>query len=585
MRRHSLCLHRLVLSICLLVILPGTVSPGHAAAGDPPIFDMGAPFHPVISRHGMVVSQEQLASDIGSDILRRGGNAIDAAVATGFALAVTLPQAGNLGGGGFMLVYLADENRTIALDYREMAPAAAHRKLFEDAQGGVDTDRARFSLQSSGVPGTVAGLVHALENYGSMSLKQVLKPAIKLATRGFEVTDTLSMALAWRGEQLLEDPVSATYFFQPDGAPLRVGQIWRQRDLAWSLKQIARHGARAFYRGAIAEKLVSTMEGGGGLITLEDLENYRVIERKPVYGDYRGYRIASMPPPSSGGIHLIQMLNMLETLELGDMDHNSAAYIHQLTETMRRAYADRSEYLGDPDFASVPEAKLLDKAYAARLAFSIDADVATPSADVRPGRYLPAESPQTTHFSVWDSEGNVVSNTYTLNFSFGNGKSVAGAGFLLNNEMDDFSAKPGVPNAYGLLGSDANAIAPGKRPLSSMTPTIMFKDGAPVLATGSPGGSTIITVVLQAIVNVVDFEMNIAEATSVPRFHHQWWPDVLILEPGISADTRRLLVEMGHGVSASPRLLGKLQSIEQRNGVLFGSSDPRWPGDAVAPVQ
>ena len=356
--------------------------------------------------------------------------------------------------------------------------------------------------------------------------------------------------------------------------------------MAWSLRQIAREGAAAFYRGAIADKLVQDMERGSGLITREDLAAYRVIEREPVAGSYRGYRVLSMPPPSSGGVHLVQMLNILETWEMGALDHNSAAYIHRVAAAMQRAYADRSKYLGDPDFADVPTAQLTDKKYAASLAQKIDLRHSTPSGAIAPGTLLPYESPQTTHYSVWDQQGNVVSNTYTLNFSFGSGISVVGAGFLLNNEMDDFSTKPGVPNAYGLVGAEANSVEAGKRPLSSMTPTIVFQDGQPVLATGSPGGSTIITVVLQGILNVVDFDMNIAQATAAPRFHHQWMPDRLVLEPGISADTRRLLQAMGHEIAPMPRLLGKLQSIERKGRILFGSSDNRWPdsGVAVAPV-
>jgi gamma-glutamyltranspeptidase/glutathione hydrolase len=546
---------------------------------------MRAAFHPVPSRGGMVVSQEQLASDVGSEIMRRGGNAIDAAVATGFALAVTLPQAGNIGGGGFMLVYLAAEKRTLAIDYRELAPALAYREMFETSGGDVDAAMARRSLWSSGVPGTVAGLAYALEKYGSMSLKQVLKPAIDLADKGIVVTDTLVQSLAWRSDQLRKDPAAAGYFFNADGSALAVGQTWRQPDLAWSLRQIAKHGPEAFYSGAIAQKIVATMNDGGGLVSLADLAAYKAIEREPVYGEYRGYRIASMPPPSSGGVHLVQMLNMLENWELGGFEHNSAAYIHRLAETMRRAYADRSEYLGDPDYVAVPVAKLVDKAYAARLIEDVDLQHATDSSAIRPGAKLNYESPQTTHYSVWDKQGNVVSNTYTLNFSFGNGKAVAGAGFLLNNEMDDFSAKPGVPNAYGLVGAKANEIEPGKRPLSSMTPTIVFKQGDPVLATGSPGGSTIITVVLQLIVNVLDFDMNIAEATAAPRIHHQWLPDMLFLEPGINVDTRRLLGKMGHDVGAPPRLLGKGQSIQRHDGILFGSSDNRWPNSSVSVAQ
>ncbi len=587
-------MHSYTLFLGLLAVVWASLAPPTSADTRPgnipstqyvPIFDMRAAFHPLPSRGGMVVSQERVASEIGSEILRRGGNAVDAAVATGFALAVTLPQAGNLGGGGFMLVYLAAENRTIALDYREMAPQGARRDMFQDAQGRVDTEKVRFGLQSSGVPGTVAGLAYVLEKYGSMSLKQILEPAIALASNGIKVSDTLAQSLAWAGERLREDPASARYFFNSDGSPLRVGQDWRQPDLAWSLQQLARYGPQAFYSGAIADRIVATMEAGGGLVDHADLAAYRVVERTPVYGDYRGYRVASMPPPSSGGVHLIQMLNMLENWPLGELDHNSASYIHRLAEVMRLAYADRSKYLGDPDYVAVPVAALLDKAYARRLVETIDLQRAGDSARVGPGLKPASESRETTHYSVWDRDGNVVSNTYTLNFSFGNGVSVAGAGFLLNNEMDDFSAKPGVPNAYGLVGAEANAIEPGKRPLSSMTPTIVFHQGKPVLATGSPGGSTIITVVLQLILNSIDFGMNIAEATAAPRVHHQWRPDQLLLEPRISTDTRRLLGEMGHELGTSSRLLGKLQSIRAGDGVLFGSSDNRWPGSSVAAAE
>jgi gamma-glutamyltranspeptidase/glutathione hydrolase len=553
-----------------------------AWSGKPPIFDMQAAFHPIVSRGGMVVSQESLASEVGSQILAAGGNAIDAAVATGFALAVTLPQAGNIGGGGFMLVYLAEEKRTIAIDYRETAPVAAGRDMFLGEDGEVLTTSLRGSLLASGVPGTVAGLCHVQQKYGVLDLPAVLAPAIKLARAGIVVTDTLAQSLSWRSERLKRDAAAEAYFFNADGSGLKVGQRWTQKDLASSLERIANEGAAAFYHGDIAKKIVATMERGGGLITSDDLASYRVVERQPVYGYYRGYRVASMPPPSSGGVHLVQMLNVLEHWPLAQFDHNSAAYIHLLAETMKLAYADRSKYLGDPDFVRVPVAELTDRQYAARLAKKIDLQHSTPSSSIAPGKLAPPESTQTTHYSVWDSQGNVVSNTYTLNFSFGNGVAVSGAGFLLNNEMDDFSAKPGAPNAYGLIGAEANAIEAGKRPLSSMTPTIVFKDGAPILATGSPGGSTIITVVLQGLLNVIDFDMNIAEATAAARVHHQWLPDRLMLEPGINGDTRKLLQQRGYELSKTPRLLGKLQSIQARDGVLYGSSDYRWPDSSVA---
>lgn len=549
-----------------------------AMAFEPAIIDQSARFHPQLSTRGMVVSQEVLASAVGADILKQGGNAVDAAVATGFALAVTLPQAGNLGGGGFMLVHLAKENRSLAIDYREMAPTLAYRDMFLDEQGSTDANLSRFSHKAAGVPGTVAGLLHALDVYGTMTVEQVLAPAIRLAEEGFVVSGTLVFSLGQAAGRLRADRASAGYFFRPDGSPMQRGDIWRQADLAATLRQIANQGVAGFYTGKTAELIVAEMKRGGGLITAEDLANYRVLERQPVVGDYRGYRIVSMPPPSSGGVHLVQMLNVLEGWDLHSLGHNSAAYLHLLVETMRRAYADRSQYLGDPDFFDVPVEKLIDKSYAARLRDNIDLEAASASADVQPGQLMHEESPQTTHFTVVDRWGNVVSNTYTLNFSYGSGISVAGAGFLLNNEMDDFSAKPGVPNAYGLLGGEANAVHAGKRPLSSMTPTIVLKDGVPILATGSPGGSTIITVVLQNILNVIDFGMNVAEATAAPRIHHQWWPDMLQYEQGISIDTLKLLQNMGHSLNNTPRVLGKVQAISQKSGRQYGVTDSRWPG-------
>ena len=554
------------------------------AARAAPIIDYTHRFHPVAGEAGMVVSQEALASAVGARILERGGNAVDAAVATGFALAVTLPQAGNLGGGGFMLVHLAQGDKTIAIDYREMAPAAAHRDLFVDANGKVDTELARFSHRSAGVPGTVAGLIHALDRYGTLPLAEVLAPAIALADEGILVSRPLAFSLAEAKARLSKSAAAAEYFLLPGGSPPPVGHRWRQADLAKTLRQIARGGRAAFYEGEIAARIVAEMTAHDGLITAADLAGYRVMEREPVRGSYRGYQIATMPPPSSGGVHLVQMLNLLEGWDLAAQGHNSAAYLHRLIESMRRAYADRSRYLGDPDFVAVPVAELTAKDYAARLRADIDTGKATPSSAVAPGLEVPAESPQTTHFSVWDRQGNVVSNTYTLNFSYGSGIAVAGAGFLLNNEMDDFSAQPGAPNAFGLLGGEANAIAPRKRPLSSMTPAILFKNGQPVLATGSPGGPVIITAVLQTILDVVDFGMNIAEAAAQPRIHHQWQPDEVYYEAGISPDTLALLRGMGHRMVPSPRVLGRTQTIASDGVLYFGANDTRWPeGAAVAP--
>ncbi len=563
-----------VTSIILLV----ASAVGHA---EPPIIDYGARFHPVISATGMVVSQEELASQIGANILAAGGNAVDAAVATGFALAVTLPQAGNLGGGGFMLIHLAGENKTVAIDYREMAPQAATRDLFLNADGDIDPIKARFSHLSAGVPGTVAGLIYVQEKYGTLPLEDILAPAIKLAEQGIKVTYPLAFSLEQASRRLLSSPVSRQYYFKADGTPLQPGELWQQGDLAKTLKALAKSGRKAFYEGEIADLIVSDMEKHGGLITLADLAAYKVVEREPVQGNYRGYTVVSMPPPSSGGVHLIQILNILEGWNLVELGHNSGAYLHRLIESMRRAYADRSEYLGDPDFHPVPVARLIDKAYAQKLRDGISLARATPSASVAPGLELPKESPQTTHFSVWDDQGNVVSNTYTINFSYGSGIAVAGTGFLLNNEMDDFSAKAGVPNAYGLTGGEMNAIEPAKRPLSSMTPVIVFRDSKPVFTTGSPGGSTIINTVLQTALNIIDFDMNVAEAAAAPRIHHQWLPDQLFFESGISVDTLQLLKNQGHLLESSPRVIGRTQTISSDGENTYGANDPRWPGGAA----
>ena len=570
-------------ALILRLILVAMLLPAMLYADDAPvIFEYDDRFHPVYSDSGMVVSQEYLASQVGADILKRGGNAVDAAVATGFALAVTLPQAGNLGGGGFMMVYLSEKDKTLAIDYREMAPAAARQDQFLDHNGEVDKSLSRFSHQAAGVPGTVAGLVHALERYGTMSLSKVMAPAIALARKGFVVNHELAASLDKAAPRLQSHPASSRYFFRADGKPLKVGSLWRQADLATTLELIAARGADGFYRGPVAKLITDEMAKGNGLITARDLIKYRVVERRPVSGTYRDYRIDSMPPPSSGGIHLIQMLNILEGWDLVSHGHNSAAYLHRLIESMRRAYADRSRHLGDPDYYPVPVDRLIDKQYAAQLRKAIDLNRASRSEDVQSHLAVPEESPQTTHFAVWDEQGNVVSNTYTLNFSYGSGIAVTGGGFLLNNEMDDFSAKAGVPNAYGLTGEEANAIGPGKRPLSSMTPTIVFQDGKPVMATGSPGGSTIITVVLQHILNHLDFDMNIAEAAAAPRIHHQWLPDQVVFERGISPDTIRILEEMGHEVSPHTRVLGKVQAIAEQGGRRSGVTDTRWPGGGVA---
>jgi gamma-glutamyltranspeptidase/glutathione hydrolase len=484
-----------------------------------------------------------------------------------------------------MLVHLKEQNQTIAIDYREVAPRAAHRDLFVGANGAVDPELARFSHRSAGVPGTVAGLALAQKKYGTLSLAEVMAPAIALAETGIRVTRPLAFSLGEAASRLRKSSAAAGYYLLPGGEPPPPGHWLRQPDLARTLRQIAAQGPQAFYTGSVAARIVADMKAHDGLITAQDLSEYQPVERAPVTGTYRGYQVVAMPPPSSGGVHLIQMLNVLEGWNLAALGHNSAAYLHRLIETMRRAYADRGEYLGDPDFVAVPVTELTSKDHAARLRASIDPTHATPSRAVVPTLKLPAESPQTTHFSVWDAKGNVVSNTYTLNFSYGSGIAVAGAGFLLNNEMDDFSAQPGVPNAYGLVGGSANAIEARKRPLSSMTPTILFKDGKPILATGSPGGPVIITAVLQIVLNVVDFGMNVADAAAQPRIHHQWQPDQVFYETGLSPDTLTMLSGMGHTLVRSPRVLGRTQTIGSDGTLLYGANDTRWPGGEAVAVE
>lgn len=557
----------------LLLLPPAYAQPLQEEAA---IIDLDAIHHPVIATGGMVVSQEAVASRVGADILAQGGNAIDAAVATGLALAVTLPRAGNLGGGGFMLVHLAEEGRTIAIDYREMAPMAAHRDMFLDDAGDVDNQKARFSHLSAGVPGSVAGLLHALENYGTMPLEKVIAPAIRLAEEGIEVSYDLALSLTSAKARLSSSEAGKTVFFHADGTTYKPGETFKQKDLAWSLKQIKRHGRKGFYEGEVAKRIAADMAANGGLITLEDLANYKVVERTAVKGTYKGYDIITMPPPSSGGVHVIEMLNALEGDDLKAMGANSAATVHLMAEIMKQAYADRSKYLGDPDYVDVPVTALTDKTYAHHIRASVDMDRARPANEIAPAVKLPYESNETTHFSIMDRFGNAVSNTTTLNFSYGSGRMAAGTGILLNNEMDDFSAKPGTANGYGLIGGDANAIEAGKRPLSSMTPVIVMKDGKPYMLTGSPGGSTIITIVLQTILNVIDHGMNIAEAAASPRVHHQWLPDRLFYEPGISVDTLRLLEAKGHN-TFERSVMGSTQTIMWRDGLFFGASDPRRP--------
>jgi gamma-glutamyltranspeptidase/glutathione hydrolase len=563
-----------------LVALPAWAQ---RAQQDDPIISGFARHLPVLAQRGMVASQDMLASRIGVEIMKRGGNAVDAAIATGFALAVTLPRAGNIGGGGFMLIYMAREKKTVAIDYREMAGALATRAMFLDAEGRFVPSKSQATGLGVGVPGTVAGFALAHEKYGSknFTLAQLIEPTIALARDGIVVEDDLADSLPSGMRRMGKYASSREIFLKSDGSNYQRGDRLFQKDLASSLKLIAEQGPRAFYEGEIADKIIAAVKAEGGHLTREDFAAYRAVERDVVRGTYRDHEIVSMPPPSSGGVHLIEILNILEGFPIGELGANSAATIHLMAEAMKLAYADRSKHLGDPDFTKIPLKGLLSKSYANELRSTISIERARPAADILPGQPQLFESDQTTHYSVVDAEGNAVSNTYTLNFSYGLGLVAAGTGILLNNELDDFAARENAPNAFGLLGGDANAPGPRKRPLSSMSPSLVFKDGELRLVTGSPGGSRIITIVLQIIMNVIDHKMNVAEATEAPRIHHQWYPDQLRLEKGISPDTQRLLEKLGHKLSVSA-VIGSTQTIERVRGQLAGASDTRQRGTGVA---
>ncbi|MCH7423190.1 MULTISPECIES: gamma-glutamyltransferase [Shewanella] len=572
--RRAVPFRPLILAIAMA--LPLLSSPT-LHAEEPSIFSQMATAQPVWAKHGMVASQETLASRTGVEILKQGGNAVDAAVAVAFSLAVTLPRAGNIGGGGFMLVHLAKENKTIAIDYREMAPSKAKKDIFLDENGDAVTKLSREHGLAVGVPGTVMGMSLALEKYGTMTMAQVTAPAIKMAQEGISVSPDLAVSLAGLKRRMSQWPSTAAIFYKADGSDFQVDDILKQPELAHSLQLIAEKGTKGFYEGETAEKLVKAVQEAGGIITLEDLKHYKAVEREPVRGQYRGYEVVSMPPPSSGGVHIIEMLNVLQQFPIDKFGHNTAQTIHVMAETMKHAYADRSEYLGDPDFYKVPVKQLTDKDYAQKIASQIALNKTTPSEEIKPGNLAPYESDQTTHFSVVDKWGNAVSNTYTLNFSYGSGLVAKGTGILLNNEMDDFSAKPGTPNGYGLVGGDANAVEGNKRPLSSMSPTIVMKDGKPFLVTGSPGGSRIITTTLQIIMNVIDHGLNIAEASNAARVHHQWLPDELRVETSLNRDTISLLEAKGHKVSVQSAM-GSTQSIMVTDQGIFGATDPRHSG-------
>jgi len=571
-------------SLVIAVAMTFNASPVFAQTEDQggPLIDYGTRFIPAISSRGMVSGPERLASEAGLDMLKRGGNAIDAAVATGFALAVTLPRAGNIAGGGFMLVHLAESDEQVFIDYREMAPARASRDMFLNEDGSVNKQMAYNSVSAAGIPGTVAGMIHALETYGSLDLKTVIQPAIDLAENGFEVPAALHLNLRSASKRLSKNDEANRVYLGGNGTAPAMGTVFKQPDLAETLKRIRDKGGDGFYKGKTAELIVAEMQRQGGLITEADLASYRAIERTPVRSTFRDYAIVSAPPPSSGGVHVSQILKLLEPFPLKDLGHNSAGYLHLLIEAMKLAYADRSEYLGDPDRTAIPVAQLTDEAYLDQRRTIIRDSVATPSADIRPGSLEDPESTETTHYSIVDQFGNVVSNTYTINFSFGSGIVVPGTGMLLNNEMDDFAAKPGFPNGYGLVQGEANAVAAGSRPLSSMTPTLVFKDGKPWIATGSPGGSRIITAVAQTLLNVMAFDMTLGMATSAPRIHHQWMPDMAMVEPGISPDTINILEASKHKILRSNSTIGRVNSVQIDDGWFYGYADPRRPGGHVA---
>ena len=537
---------------------------------------------PVRAQHGMVASTSEIASRVGVEIMQRGGNAVDAAVAVGLALAVVWPFAGNLGGGGFMMIRRADGSTEI-VDYREKAPASATRDMYLDKSGKVIGGESTIGYKAVGVPGSVAGLALAEQRHGRLKWADVVEPAIRLAADGFTLNNITSGGIKNTAKLLSRFPDSNRIFLR-GGNYYKEGETLVQPELAATLKRLKEQGPREFYEGETARLIVEDMKANGGLISAGDLKEYQPAIRKPITGSYRGFEIVTMPPPSSGGAVLIEMLNMLEHYNLAEMGQNSSDELHLLTEVMRRAFADRAEFMGDADFVKVPISGITSKKYAEELLKTIDPAKATPSSAVKAGAPTGYESTETTHYTVIDAEGNVVSNTYTLNNGFGSGVTARGTGVLLNDEMDDFTSKPGVPNGFGLLQGEANAIAPGKRPLSAMTPTIVLKDGKAFFAIGSPGGPTIINTVLQVILNVIDFKMNLQQAIDAPRFHHQWMPDEIRWEPyGLNRDTRLLLEQRGYAFATRPSSMGDAEGImiEPETGMRLGASDPRSGGASV----
>jgi gamma-glutamyltranspeptidase / glutathione hydrolase len=536
---------------------------------------------PVRATHGMVVAQEPLAADVGLAVLKSGGNAVDAAVAVGFALAVTHPVAGNIGGGGFMLIRLAD-GRTDFLDFRECAPAKATRDMYLGPDGNP-THESIYGWKSAGVPGTVAGLELAHQKFGSKDWKSLVTPSVTLAKDGFTLTEPVAASLRSESNPLRQDAESKRVFLR-DENPYKAGEVLKQPELASTLDRIAAQGAKGFYAGETAQKLAAEMAAHGGLVTESDLRDYKAVERTPLTGTYHGYKVITAPPPSAGGVGLLQMMGILAGTGYESDGPDSAKAVHFEAEAMRRFYADRSEYLGDPNFYNVPVKQLLDPAYLAWRRGTIDAERATPSELIGPGlpKHMQArmnwhESEETTHYNVVDAKGNAVAVTYTLNNSYGNGITVPGLGFLLNDEMDDFAAKPGAPNLFGMVGADANAIEPGKRPLSSMTPTIITKGSKLKMVVGAPGGSRITTGVAEVIFDVLDFGMNAQDAVDLPRFHLQWKPDILYLQNGFPAQTESALKAMGYTVKPTDSV-ARVEAIVAQNGVLEGGTESRLHG-------
>ena len=573
-RKHS-SIHLLLTALALAFVVSPFASPWYQVAPT----TLAASREPVRAKHGIVASTNEIASQVGVDIMKRGGNAVDAAIAVAFALAVTHPAAGNLGGGGFMMIRLKN-GKTTAIDYREMAPAAATRNIYLDKNGNLIEGEggSLVGYRAAGVPGTVRGMELALKNYGSgkLSWAQLIEPARRLAN-GFTVTYDLARSLRGNNDYLSQYPETKRIYLN-DGKFYNEGEIFRQPDLAATFARLQRSGANEFYEGQTATLIVNDVKRHNGLMTLADLRGYVAKEREPLRGSYRGYEVISMPPPSSGGAVLIEMLNILEGYELGKLDSASSERYHLMTEAMRRAFADRAEFMGDTDFVKVPVAGLIDKSYAAKLRDTIKSERASTSVEISAGQPTGYESEETTHFTVVDAEGNAVANTYTLNNSYGSAAVAKGTGIILNDEMDDFAAKPGTPNMYGLIQGERNAVAPRKRPLSAMTPTfVLRKDGSLWFTVGSPGGPTIINTALCVITNVVDYGMNIQQAIDFPRIHHQWLPDELVFEPyGLSGDTQKALVALGHKL-AKPRYLGDAEGImiEEKTGMRLGATDPR----------